>query len=60
MKLSFRIILKISLILTILIGCANTEEIKETDSDALLNQGAALLEEGKYDLSINYFTKLIK
>jgi ABC-type transport system substrate-binding protein len=34
MKLFFRIIFKIFLILTILIGCATTEEIKETDSDA--------------------------
>ncbi len=39
MKLFFRIIFKIFLILTILAGCATTEEIKETDSDALLTQG---------------------
>ena len=60
MKLFFRIIIKIFLILTILAGCATTEEIKETDSDALLNQGIALLEEGQYDLSINCFNKAIE
>ena len=38
MKLFFRIIFKIFLILSILAGCATTEEIKETDSDALLNR----------------------
>ena len=38
MKLFSRIIFKIFLILTILAGRAATAEIKETDSDALLNQ----------------------
>jgi tetratricopeptide (TPR) repeat protein len=60
MKLFFRIIFKTFLILTILAGCATIEEIIETDSDALLNQGIALLEEDQYDLSINYFNKAIK
>ena len=59
MKLFFWIVFKIFLILTILAGCATTEEIKETDSDALLNQGIALLEEGQYDLSY-LSTTLIK
>jgi len=60
MKLLFRIIFKIFLILTILAGCATTEEIKETDSDELLNQGIALLEEGQYDRAIAYFNKAIE
>ena len=60
MKLVFRIIFKISLILTILAGCATDEEIKETDPVALLNQGTAFVEEGQYDLSINYFDKAIE
>jgi len=60
MKLFFRIIFKIFLILTILAGRATTKEIKETDSGALLNQRIALLEEGQYDLSINYFNKAIE
>ena len=60
MKLFFLIIFKTFLILTILAGCATTEEIKETDPVALLNQGAALLEEGQYDLSINCFNKAIE
>ena len=57
MQLFFRIIFKTFFILTILVGCANIEEIKETGSDALLNQGIALLEEGQYDLSINTLIK---
>jgi len=60
MKLSFRIIFKIFLILTILAGCVTTEEIKETDSDVLLNQGVVLLEEGQYDRAIAYFNKAIE
>jgi tetratricopeptide (TPR) repeat protein len=60
MKLFFRIIFKIFLILTILIGCATTEEIKETDPIALLNQGEAFFEEGQYDRSIAYFDKAIE
>jgi len=60
MKIFFRIIFKIFLILTFLAGCATTEEIKETDSDALLNQGIALLQDDQYDLSINYFNKVIE
>ena len=50
MKLFFPIIFKIFLILTILAGYATAGVIKETDSDALLNQGIALLEKGHYDL----------
>jgi tetratricopeptide (TPR) repeat protein len=60
MKLFFRIIFKIFLILTILAGYATAGVIKETYSDALLNQGIALLEKGHYDLSINYFNKAIE
>ena len=60
MKLFFRIIFKIFLILTILAGYATAGVIKETDSDALLNQGIALLKKGRYDLSINYFNKAIE
>jgi Flp pilus assembly protein TadD len=60
MQLFFRIIFKITLILAILIGCATTEEIKETDPVVLFNQGVALLQEGQYDRSINYFTKAIE
>ena len=59
MKLFFRIIFKIFLIIPILAGYATTEEIKETDSDALLNQCIVLLEEGQHDLSIKYFNKAI-
>jgi tetratricopeptide (TPR) repeat protein len=60
MKLLFRIIFKIFLILTILAGCATTEEIKETDSDELLNQGIALFNESQYDRAIAYFNKAIE
>ena len=60
MKLFFPIIFKISLILTILAGCATTEKIKETDPDELLNQGVVLLEEGQYDRAIAYFNKAIE
>ena len=60
MKLFFRIIFKIFLILTFLAVCATAAVIKETNSDALLNQGIALLEEGQFDLSINYFNKAIE
>ena len=59
MKLFFRIIFKIFLILTILIGCETTEEINETDSDALLNQGIAFGKEGQYDRAIAYFNKAL-
>ena len=60
MKLFFQSVFKISLILTILAACATTEEIKETDSDALLNQGIAFLIRGQYDRSIAYFNKAIE
>ena len=60
MKSPYRVIFITVPLFTILYGCATNEEIKETDADALLNQGAALLEEGKYDLSINYFNKALK
>jgi tetratricopeptide (TPR) repeat protein len=60
MKLFFRSILKIFIILTILAGCATTEEIKESDSVALLNQGLAFAKKGQYDLSINYLNKAIE
>lgn len=60
MKLFFRIILKIFLILTILVGYATTEEIEETNSIALLNQRIAYDEKGQYDLSITYFNEAIE
>ena len=60
MKLFFRIIFKIFLILTILAGCETNEQIKETDPVALFNQGAALLEEDQYDRAIAYFSKVIE
>jgi Flp pilus assembly protein TadD len=59
MKLFFRIILKIFFILTILAGCETTEEIKETDPVALLNQGASFVEKGQYDRAIAYINKAI-
>ena len=37
-----------------------TEEIKETDSVALLNQGISYCKEGQYDRSIAYFNKAIE
>ena len=60
MKLFLRIIFKIFLILTILIGCATTEEIKETDPDALFKQGTMHAEKGEYARSITYFNKTIE
>ena len=60
MKLFFRIIFNISLLITILVGCATTEEIKETDPVALLNQGRALLKEGQHDRAIACFNKAIE
>ena len=60
MKLFIRIIFKIFLILAILVGCATTEEIKETDSVALYNQGTDFVEEGQYDRAIAYFSKAIE
>ena len=59
MRLFFRIVLKIFLILTILARYAITEEIKETDSGELLNQGIALLELYRYDQAIAYFNNAI-
>ena len=41
MKLFFPTIIKIFLLLTILIGCAATKEIKETDSAELINPNFA-------------------
>jgi Flp pilus assembly protein TadD len=60
MALFFRVIFIISLILTILVGCATTEEIKETDPDALLNQGATYAAKGQYDRAIAHFNKAIE
>ncbi len=59
MKLFFRIIFKIFLILTILVGYATSEEIKETDSIAHLNQGIFFVQNGQYDRSIACFNKAI-
>jgi tetratricopeptide (TPR) repeat protein len=60
MKLFFRIVLKIFLILTILARYATAEEIKETDSGELLNQGIALLELYRYDQAIADFTEALE
>jgi tetratricopeptide (TPR) repeat protein len=75
MKLFFRIIFKIFLIITISAGCASAAEIKETDSNALLNQGIEINpryaefynnrglvyeEKGQYDKAISYYNKAIE
>ena len=60
LKLFFGIILKIIIILAILIGCATTQQIEESDPVALFNQGLALLEDGQYDQAIVYFNKAIE
>lgn len=60
MKLFFQIISKMFLILTILTGCATTEEIEETDPLALLNKGAAFAEKGQYERAIAYFSEAIE
>jgi tetratricopeptide (TPR) repeat protein len=60
MKFIFQIIFKIFLILTIFVGYATTEEIKETDPDELLNQGITFANEGQYDKAIAYFDKAIE
>ena len=60
MKLFFRIIFKIFLILTILAGCATTEEIKETDPVALLDQSEAFIEKDQYDRAIANCNKAIE
>ncbi len=60
MKSFLLIIFQTLIILSFLIGCATTEEIKETDSVALLNQGLAFAKKGQYDLSINYLNKAIE
>ncbi len=60
MKLFFRIIVKIFLILTILIGCETAEQINETDPVALLKAGKAFGKKGQYDQSIVYFNKAIE
>ena len=58
-KLFFRILFKMFLILTILVGCATTEEVKETDSVALLDKGIAIAKKGQYDKAISDYTKAI-
>ena len=60
MKSMFRIILKISLILTILAGCATTEEINETDPDSHLTQGTEYAKKDQNDRSIADFNKAIE
>jgi tetratricopeptide (TPR) repeat protein len=60
MKLFFRITFKICLILTILIGCETAEEIKDTDSEKLFNQGLAAGEKGQYDRSIAFFNEVLE
>ncbi len=59
-KFFFQIIFKIFLTLTILAGCAPTEQIKETDPDALFSKGIALLITGQTDRAIGYFNKAIE
>ena len=59
MKLFLRIIFKIFLILTILIGSAAAEEIKETDPATLLDRGIEFAKKGQYDRAINYFNKAL-
>jgi hypothetical protein len=56
MKLFFRIIFKIFLILTILIGCATTQEIKE-DAEAYYNRGLAYANQGQHDLACSDWKK---
>jgi tetratricopeptide (TPR) repeat protein len=60
MKLFFQIILKIVFILTLLVGCATTEEIKENDPVALVKQSTAFIEEGQNDRAITYCNKAIE
>ena len=60
MKLFFPIIFKIFLILTIIIGCATTEEIKGTNPVELLKQGVVFGKKGQYNRSIAYFNKAIE
>jgi len=57
MKLFFQIILKITLILIFLVGCAT---IEETDPVAILDQGNVFCEEGQYDRAISYYNKAIE
>ena len=59
MKLFFRIIFKTFLMLTILAGCATTEEIKETDPFVLW-KGRSFGEGGPYDRHIAKFNKVLK
>jgi len=61
MKISFRFIFKVSLILTVLVaGCTTTDEIKETDSATLFFQGTWWVDKGQYDQAIACFSKAIK
>ena len=60
MKLTFRDIFKIYLILTVLIGCASTEKIKETDPAELVAQGNSFLKKGQFDQAIAYFNRAIE
>jgi tetratricopeptide (TPR) repeat protein len=60
MRLILRNIFKICLILTVLIGCATTQKIKETDPTKLLRQGNSFFEKGQYDQSIAYFNKAVE
>ena len=60
MKLFFHSIFIVFFILTILIGYATTEEIKEIDPAVLNNQGIAFGKEGQYDQSIAFFNKAIE
>ena len=60
MKYFFPRITKLLLIVTIVVGCATTEEIKETDPVSLLDQGIALDKEGQHDRSIACLNKAIE
>ena len=59
MKLFFRIIFKIFFILTIFIGCAATQEIKE-NAETYYNRGNAYEKKGQYDKAISDFTTAIE
>ena len=61
MKLLFRIIFKITLILAILIGCTTTEGMRKTGPAAQLTQtGIFYTIDKKYDRAISLFNKAIE
>jgi tetratricopeptide (TPR) repeat protein len=60
MKSFFRIIFKTVLLLIVLVGCATTEEIQETNPIALLNQCKVYAKKDQHDRAIAYFNKAIE